>query len=135
MFRDCQSFELYLTAVDRAIAPERLRFLAFHCDEAIRSRVAENPRLPLECLLRLAFDEAPEVRIALTENPATPWAILEVIADDPHPDVRYAMAENANIPLFILESLAQDEHPYIADRAARTIERLNVEWEPMLRCA
>ena len=119
-----QLFDVYLSASNKQTSQLKLYCFIFHQDERIRARVAENPRVPATCLAQLAVDDSPEVRISVADNPCTPMWLLELLARDEHPDVRYAIAENANIPLHLLEFLTRDEHPYVADRAGKTLGRL-----------
>ena len=124
----------FLAAVGKATPIDQLCWLVFHEDKHIRLKVADNPRLPLACLMDLAIDEAHEVRISVAENSRTPVAILEVLAEDNHPDVRYAMAENAHTPEHILHFLLNDENPYVAARASVTLKRLEGQAPALLRC-
>ena len=125
------------SALERLTTSQRLCLLAWHDDEMIRARAAENPQLPVHLLALLSQDDSVEVRISVADNPRAPIAILELLARDPNPDVRFAIAENAKILPDILGFLTLDDHPYVADRARKTLERLQARAEVrlMLQCA
>jgi len=125
-----------LAAGNIATPLDHLYQLALHEDEQIRMKVAENPMLPAAGFGVLVNDESPEVRISVSDNPFTPMSLLELLAADEHPDVRYAMAENANTPPHLLNMLTRDDNPYIADRACKTLNRLDQQIFASLRqCA
>ena|ERR1700679_3762621 len=127
--------DMYLAAGSTDTALLRLCCFIVNEDERIRSRVAENPRLPAEYLAELARDESPVVRISVADNLNTPVPVLELLTHDQQPDVRYSIAENPNTPVYLLESLLTDEHPYIVSRARKTLARLRCELPIMRHCA
>lgn len=56
--------------------------LSRHVDESVRSRAAENPNLPAKDLARLAKDRAFAVRAAVARNPsARPQLLMRLSAD------------------------------------------------------
>jgi len=121
--------------------PSSLMKLSKHNWESVVARVAENTNTPAEVLVELATHAHPDVRIALTENPNTPTRILVILAADESADVRYSLAENPNAPLAVLALLCDDENPYVADRATKTLARIqqaryssnSTGWFPFIR--
>jgi hypothetical protein len=87
--------------------------------------IAENPSLPPSVLEELASYPDKEVKAAVGDNRNTAADTLMMLARDDDVDVRYTLAENHNIPLDVLQLLLEDDNPYVADRARRTINRLN----------
>lgn len=87
--------------------------------------VAEDGNTRSDVLEQLAYNHNAEVRMAVADNPNTTLDVLRLLAKDEDADVRYAVAENHNIDMGILDMLAEDDNPYVADRAHRTIARLN----------
>jgi hypothetical protein len=127
--------EIYLAAGNANTALPSLCCFLLHNDSRIRSRVAENPRLPAAYLADLAGDRSPLVRIAVADNLNTPIDVLKLLAQDSQPDVRYSIAENSNTPVPILEMLMDDEHPYVVSRARKTLSRLKCETYFIRHCA
>jgi hypothetical protein len=130
-----QLLDIYIAAGSVNTSVQLLCCFSFHEDEKIRSRVAENKRLPAVYLEQLACDEAPEVRISVADNPNTAVEVLELLAQDQHPDVRYSIAENANAPCHLLEVLEHDENPYIASRAKKTLKKIRWDLFHTRNCA
>ncbi|HEY9772787.1 MAG TPA: HEAT repeat domain-containing protein [Planktothrix sp.] len=88
-------------------------------------RAAESKDTPARLLEQLALNEDVEVRIAVADNPNTPTDLVSALARDDSADVRYAIAENHNLSKDVLALLREDDNPYVADRARRTLERLD----------
>ena len=99
-----------------------LRKLSEDPSERIRSRVAENARLPLDIFLRLVTDPSIDVRTSIGENPNAPDEILELLTKDSSEDVRLAMASVSTIPLHLLKTLADDDNMFVAGVAKKTIQ-------------
>jgi hypothetical protein len=87
--------------------------------------IAEDANTPAHMLEDLALNEDHNVRMAVADNPNTPIDLLMVLARDEHLDIRYALAENHNIDTAVHNLLLDDDNPYVADRARRTLKRLN----------
>lgn len=104
--------------------PAALDQLAQSSNPHVRARVAEHENTPLPTLFKLTQDESAEVRQSVTFNPKSNAEILLQLAEDSHPDVRYSIAENALVPPAILHKLSGDDNPYIAQRALKTLSRL-----------
>ncbi|MBX9687581.1 MAG: hypothetical protein K2X27_12815 [Candidatus Obscuribacterales bacterium] len=116
-----------------------LKKLSRHACESIVARVAENANTEVDVLESLLKHPDPNVRIAITENANAPVRILLLLAADQNVDVRYSLSENHNIPPSVLAVLSEDENPYVADRAARTLRRVenagsskNFVWFPFV---
>jgi len=126
------SFEIFATHVHYLLAgnpsahAEMLEKLSKSSDSRVRARVAEHPMTPIRVLLALVSDRSPEVRESVSYNPAVTSVLLHQLANDSSEDVRYAIAENLAIPHAILTKLANDENPYVAQRALKTLSRLEV---------
>jgi hypothetical protein len=88
-------------------------------------RIAGNPNCPAELIAEIARHPLPEVRLAVCDNPFVPESVMVLLIEDTSADVRYALAENHNLSSEILERLSNDENPYVANRATRTLQRLN----------
>jgi hypothetical protein len=124
-FKSVQNHIEYIIAGNSHTEPEVLDKLALSSCENVRRQVAENPATNLATLMLLLGDKSPEVRLALTYNRFLPATYLEWLSRDESDDLRFAMAENPHIPSHILESLSQDSNPYVANRAQKTLARLN----------
>ena len=75
-------------------------------------------------LERLSKCTDSEVRMAVADHKNTPVEVLSLLSEDEDPDVRYALAENHNINREILVKLTGDANPFVAERAGRTLARL-----------
>lgn len=104
-----------------------LRKLSDDPSDRVRSRVAENTRLPLEIFLKLVTDPSVEVRISVGENPMAPDEILELLSKDSSEDVRLAIASISTIPLHLLKALAADDNMYVAGAAKKTLEEVEAK--------
>lgn len=114
--------ERYITAGNETVSIAVLKQLATDESEAVRRRVAENPRTPDHILIDLATDSACEVRLTVAEHGSTPLSVLEMLALDACADVRFGIAENARTPWHILRILTYDDNPFVACRARKTLE-------------
>lgn len=106
-----------------------LRKLSEDPSDRIRSRVAENARLPVEIFLKLVTDPSIDVRTSIGENPNAPEEILELLTKDSSEDVRLAMASVSTIPLHLLKTLADDENMFVAGVAKKTIQDIESKME------
>lgn len=102
-----------------------LKKLAEDPNERVRSRVAENVRLPLDIFHKLVTDPSIEVRTSVGENLQAPDEIFEVLAKDSSDDVRLSLSSNALVPTHILEALAADENMFVASNAKKTLAAIN----------
>jgi len=100
---------------------------ALDCEPVVLEHIATNPSTPAAVLEHLVTHAQPEIRSALAENSNTPVHCIWLLVKDENPDVRYALAENHHLPDNVLAALAEDDNPYVADRAQRTITRLESE--------
>jgi hypothetical protein len=73
---------------------------------------------------RLVRPQSLEIRSDLADNKDMPLDCLYVLATDYDPTLRYQIAENHQAPLEVLHFLTEDENPYVACRAQKTINRL-----------
>ncbi len=89
-------------------------------------KVAETADAPT-VLAELAGEARREVRMAVADNVHTPCRVKAALANDNDVDIRYALAENHGTPLEILMSLQDDQNPYVAERAKKTLERLQMK--------
>ena len=80
-----------------------------------------------QALRRLAKNSDPQLRIDVADHRKTTEETLMILASDENADVRFALAENHNISQRVLNKLKNDSNPYVADRAQRTIARLNID--------
>lgn len=92
---------------------------------AVRRRVAENCNTPSEILCMLAHDPDAEVRIEVALNASTPEIIIKQLLCDRDVDVRFALAEAGSLSESFLRLLAADENCYVAQRAAKSLDRNN----------
>ncbi len=60
----------------------------------------------------------------MVENQNTPVDSLWLLARDESMDIRYLLAESHHIAFEILDQLSEDHNPYVAQRAKRTLGRL-----------
>ena len=88
------------------------------------ARAAEDPAAPTDILSMLAESCNVEVRMAVADNPSALPETVMMLAQDASDDLRYQLAENHNIPRKVLNLLADDSHPFVAQRAQKTIRRL-----------
>jgi hypothetical protein len=86
--------------------------------------IANHPATSAIDLHRLSQHSDVEVRMAVADNKNTHIITTAQLAQDDNPDLRYALAENHQIDSGILNILARDENPYVADRAQKTLLRL-----------
>lgn len=114
----------WLIAVNPNTPPAVLDALLDHSSAVILERIAENPQAQPATLARLAKHEEGAIRLAVAENPNTPLDILWMLAADGSPDVRFRLAESYHLPEEMLQFLADDENPYVANRACRTLSRI-----------
>lgn len=68
-----------------------------------------------------------EVRRAVASNLNLPEELAWKLAEDAEFCVRARLAENSSLAKFLLETLAEDEDDRIAERATRTLDRLESE--------
>lgn len=99
-----------------------LKKLADDPNERVRSRLAENAKLPLEIFLKLVVDPSSEVRSSVGENPNAPEEVFELLAKDTNDDVRLALSENSVLPTHLLKALAADDNMFVASSAQKTLE-------------
>ncbi|MCA9801745.1 MAG: hypothetical protein KC777_07145 [Cyanobacteria bacterium HKST-UBA02] len=93
----------------------------------ILMKAAEHPSASPYTLSKLSRSGIREVRQAVAQSHNTPYSSQFDLARDPDPDVRFALAENHRAFITILETLSDDENPYVSARAAKTIDRLQLE--------
>jgi len=98
--------------------------LSHATDARVRARVAEHENTSLSTLFRLVQDENAEVRQSIAFNPKRTTTLLQQLAQDSSADVRYLIAEDALVPPAVLRLLSNDENPYVAQRALKTLSRL-----------
>jgi len=87
--------------------------------------IASHADTPAFVLHRLAKHCNVDVRLAVADNKNTHTLTTMQLALDNNPDIRYALAENHQIDSNILNVLAMDDNPFVADRAQKTLSRLN----------
>ncbi len=92
--------------------------------------IASHPATMASDLHRLSKHSDVDVRIAVADNKNTPNVTAMQLAQDDNPDIRHALAENHQIDDSILNILAEDENPFVADRARKTLLRLNQTISP-----
>jgi hypothetical protein len=86
--------------------------------------IANHPATEPIVLHRLSQHKDVEVRMAVADHKNTHIITAMQLAWDENPDLRYALAENHQIDSGILDILTKDENPYVADRAQKTLLRL-----------
>ena len=89
--------------------------------------IANHPATAPIVLHRLSQHKDVGVRMAVADHRNTHIITAMQLAWDHSPDLRYALAENHQIDSGVLDILAKDENPYVADRAQKTLSRLNQE--------
>ncbi len=122
---DLPFHQRYITAGSESVSLAVLEQLAIDECEAIRRRVAENPRTPEHVLVDLAVDDVSDVRSSVAEHQATPSYVLEFLAQDSCADVRFIIAENPDTPRHVLSILVKDHNPFVACRASKTVATLD----------
>lgn len=90
-------------------------------------QAAENALTPVDILAMLAESCNVEVRLAVADNQSTSTDTMMMLAQDESADLRYQLAENHNIDKSVLQLLADDSHPYVANRAQKTLKRLQLQ--------
>lgn len=80
---------------------------------------------PTQIIQQLATNLDPEFRMSIADNKHTTIEALNIISEDDNPDVRFALSENHNLDQSILQRLSCDSNPYVADRAQKTLLRIN----------
>lgn len=111
---------------DPATPASLLHELLNEVPNSLLERIGEHPRADNVVLAKLAGHADPEVRASVSENANASNDILQCLLRDECPDVRYRMAENANLAVAILQRLTYDENPYVASRAQKTLQRLEM---------
>jgi hypothetical protein len=86
--------------------------------------IANHPATTPIVLHRLSQHKDVEVRMAVADHKNTHIITAMQLAWDDNPDLRFVLAENHQIDSGILDILAKDENPYVADRAQKTLLRL-----------
>ncbi len=123
--------EFHQIRVTMAVNPNTpapvLHRLARSLHPIVPERVAENPRAHPATLESLAQHPHADVRAAVADNSNTPYHVMQRLASDESPDVRFRLAENHNLPEDILLLLSQDHNPYVACRAQRTLQRMQLQ--------
>lgn len=66
------------------------------------------------------------LKVSKADNRNTSVKALLLLADDEDADLRFAMAENHNISRDVLKKLSEDPNPYVADRATKTLTRIEL---------
>lgn len=113
-----------------------------HPHRAVRSQIAGNHYIPIECLNKLAKDLEYLVRVSVAGtvcmserdfewlfgrtakdrtvnyHPDLALKILYQLAEDKNHNVRYAVARNTGTPVHILEQLSFDLHPHVRSSIA-----------------
>lgn len=118
---------LYLFAGKPTISTSDLARLSTCRSAAVRRRIAEHPRCPLELLTRLSVDEDIDVRAAVALHPRTPPSLAARLCADDSVDLRYEMASMPQLPFVLLDKLAHDDNPYVSERAEKTIKMIDYE--------
>lgn len=80
---------------------------------------------PARIIQQLAVNLDPEFRMSIADNKNTTTEVLNILSEDDNPDVRFALSENHNLDQNILQKLSSDSNPYVADRAKKTLLRIN----------
>lgn len=88
-------------------------------------KAAEDSTTSSSLLAMLAENCNIDVRMAVADNQNALPETLMILAQDASNDLRYQLAENHNIDRGVLKLLAEDEHPYVAQRAQKTLRRLD----------
>ena len=114
----------YIRAGALSTPINQLQVLAGSEIQSVRRRVAENERTPAETLSLLARDNSAEVRMAVAANKSTEQSIIKRLTFDRSDDVRYLLASISYIPKHQLRHLAEDSNPHVAQRAKKTLSRL-----------
>lgn len=114
-------------ADDPTTHKSHLDLLAHSVHPSIRSRVAENPSIPIALLASFLWDREPEVRASVANNPNVTMAMLNWLVNDDSADVRFALAEDSSLPMVLLRKLADDSNVFVAQRARLTAARLRSE--------
>ena len=115
----------YLLAGDPTITAQKLARLARSRHPRVRARVAENTGASEALLVALSADAVAEVRAAVAANPRAPYNLLVYLLGDQSADVRYALAEDYDLAPELLDWLSQDQNPYVAERASKTLKRVD----------
>lgn len=92
--------------------------------EAKANDIASHASTSASVLNRLSKHSNVKVRMAVADNENTGINTSRLLAEDGNADLRYGMAENHHIDRSILEFLATDANPFVADRAQKTILRI-----------
>ncbi len=103
-----------------------------NCTAAWAAALAEQTLTSPAVLNALARHSDVDVRIAVAENRMTPIETVMALSRDENLDLRFAIAENHNLNVEILNVLMGDSNPFIAERAKRTIRRLNEKKAPRI---
>jgi hypothetical protein len=74
--------------------PGRLKELAEHSNEEVRTAVAENANLPVDAFLQLSKDAVSTVKLRLIDNSNCPTEVLATLQNDSDPYVAFE-AKNA----------------------------------------
>lgn len=82
--------------------------------------------LPVSFLRKLFSSSTHEGKLAIIDSLSTSFEAHMKLAEDEHLDVRYALAENHNVSRAVLNKLKSDTNPYVAHRAAKTLERIQL---------
>ena len=114
----------WFAVVDPETPGEVLEDFASDASAALLVRIAEHANAPKILLTLLSIHPNSDVRSAVADNPNTPSRVISMLCVDENPDVRFSIAENPNMSLEILKQIESDENPYVAQRARKTIERL-----------
>jgi len=100
-------------AENPSMPPETLLKLANDKNEAVRKLVAYNPSTPPETLARLTEDEDTDVKQAVAKNPLTPPESLANLVNDYNHMVRITIASRKDLPPESLIKLANDSVPLV----------------------
>jgi len=87
-------------------------------------QIAESDSTSPRMLDLLANCDHVGLKTAIADNPVTTADTLKRLIGEDNLDLRYAIAENHNVPPEVLELLIRDENPFVAQRARKTLDRL-----------
>lgn len=115
------------TAIDPNTTGDVLKDLVINASVLLLERIAEHPNTPQSVLTKLSVHLDSNVRSAVTDNANASEEVILRLCSDQNPDVRFSLAENHKLSVNILKMIAADDNPYVAERAKKTLRRLEAQ--------
>lgn len=120
------NYETRFDYAKRVKDPAALEIYTYDVSAMVRTAVASNVNLPLECMEVLVHDPDRSVVFALSHNKSIPASILADLAKSDFDEVRMSVAVNPNTPEDALRQLTDDREVLISCYAKDNLRKRGI---------